>query len=63
MIWIHHLADDKTCLNCEVESDSRPEANDHLSKYHLNLIVEEIIKTSTTCNPDNKDLDKTNDTN
>ena len=55
--------DDKTCLNCEVESDSRPEANDHLSKYHLNLIVEEIIKTSTTCNPDNKDLDKTNDTN
>ena len=62
-MWINYLANDKTCLNCEVESDSRPEANDHLSKYHLNLIVEEIIKTSTTCNPDNKDLDKTNDTN
>ena len=62
-MWINYLANDKTCLNCEVESDSRPEANDHLSKYHLNLIVEEIIKTSTTCNPDDEDLDKTNDTN
>ena len=55
--------DDKTCLNCEVGSDSRPEAIDHLLKYHLNFIVEEIIKTSTTCNPDDEDLDKTNDTN
>ena len=34
-MWINYLANDKTCLNCEVESDSRPEANDHLSKYHL----------------------------
>ena len=61
MIWINHLANDKTWLNCEVELDSRPEAIDHLLKHHLNFTVEESIKTSIIFNPDNEDLDKTND--
>ena len=30
MIWMNHLANDKTCLNCEVGSDSRPEAENHI---------------------------------
>ena len=61
-IWTNHLASDKTCLNCEVGSGSRPEAIDYLLKNHLKFIVEESIKTLTSSNPDDQDLYKSNDT-
>ena len=53
-IWTNHLASDKTCLNCEVGSGSRPEAIDYLLKNRLKFIVEESITSSN-----NQDLDKT----